>query len=89
MASEQRVPELPAWRPVGWTSGPGRPRRVYEALVPLPCRHCGRLIQPGEHFSRRQVQGGSAERRPFCRTCPWFAEEEPRSRGGTTEGKAG
>jgi hypothetical protein len=71
MAPEQQQPaQQHEWRKVGWTTGgPGRPHRVYEALVPLRCHNCGRTIQPGERFSRVRLTRQGNYRRLFCRTC--------------------
>jgi hypothetical protein len=63
-----------AGRKVGWTRGPGRPHRVYEALVPLTCRECQRTIAPGERFTRPLGRSDAYDRRPVCRTCRPFTE---------------
>lgn len=42
---------------------------VYEALVPLYCSFCGKMIYPGDKFTRRMGMGFGHTTQPCCKKC--------------------
>jgi hypothetical protein len=47
-------------------------RRVYEALAPLRCARCRRVIATGDLFTRRRVSE-TVGAMPTCRACAPFS----------------
>lgn len=73
-----------SWRKVGWTSQL-RPRRVYQALVPLSCHNCHRSIRPGDLFTRPRLSKHSNLRILACRQCLPF-EIAPHPHASSNDG---
>ena len=67
--------QSPAWQEVGWTDQDGRAGHAYEALQPVRCHTCLRMIRPGERFSRPRLSPRHDVRLCLCQACSSIEDE--------------